>query len=447
MRNFVSHHVSAAVVGALLIAAAASVTPAHAQVPDARWQPWLGCWTQVSETRPVGAETEVKGMVCVVPAQNGDGVEVAVMADGKLLRSDLIAVTNQRVQKTIESCPGWETVVWSADGRRLLTRSEVRCAQTAVKSSSIFSISSEGEWIEVRGALVGTNSTVSVVRYRPAAFALKRVATVVGGVAQPFTLVSEVGVASRYARLAAGDRVDADAVLEVTKHVDSPVAEAWLNELQQGFDLDAKELVRVADAGMPSSVIDLMVALSNPKQFAVRRSAESGQSVNAVRRGTYGGGSVGYGGSRRYGSVYDCGYGFLPTTYGYYGDPCYPGYYGYGAYGYGSGYFGYGYGYPYGYSTYGGYYYGSRPLVIVPVGTLTGRERGQAVKGAGYTRRDGGGTSTTTGRPQSVGTSRDASAGSSSSGGQSTGSSSSTGSTSSGGDGGRTAKPRVPPGG
>jgi hypothetical protein len=443
MRNFVSHHVSAAALGVLLIAGAGRATPARAQVPDARFQPWLGCWSQVSETRPVGQEPGVKGLVCVVPAQTGDGVEVAVMADGKLLRSDLVAATNQRVQKTIESCPGWETVVWSADGRRLLTRSEVRCAQTTVKSSSIFSISSQGEWIEVRGALVGANSTVSVVRYRPAAFTLKRVASEVGGVAQPFTLVNEVGVASRYARLAAGERVDADAVLEVTKHVDSPVAEAWLNELQQGFDLDAKELVRIADAGMPANVIDLMVALSNPQAFAVARSGAPGEGVNAVRRGTFGGGSAGYGGSRRYGSVYDCGFGYLPTTYGYYGDPCYPGYFGYGAYGYGSGY--YGYGYPYGYNGYGGYYYGARPLVIVPAGTYSNQQRGQAVKGAGYTRRDGGGS--TTSRPQSSGTSRDASAGSGSSGSSSTGSSS-TGSTgSSGGDGGRTAKPRVPPGG
>ncbi|MDP1892018.1 MAG: hypothetical protein Q8K55_14085 [Gemmatimonadaceae bacterium] len=443
MRNFVSHHISAAAIGALLIAGAASATPARAQGTDARWQPWLGCWTQVSETRPTGAETGAKGMVCVVPAQTGNGVEVAVMADGKLVRSELIAATNERVQKTIESCPGWETVGWSADGRRLLVRSEVRCAQSAVKSSSIFSISSEGEWIEVRGALVGVNSTVSVVRYRPAAFALKRVATEVGGEPQPFTVVSEVGVSSRFARLAAGDRVDADAVLDVAKHVDSPVAEAWLNELQQGFDLDARELVRIADAGMPPNVIDLMVALSNPEEFAVRRNAEQGQNVREVRRGTFGEDS--YGRSRRYGSVYDCGYGYMPTTYGYYGDPCYPGYFGYGAYGYGSGY--YGYGYPYGYGTYGGYYYGSRPLIIVPAGTYTDQQRGQAVKGGGYTRR-GGGTTTTTSRPQSSGTSRDAAPSSGSSTGSSSGSSTSSGSTgSSGGDGGRTAKPRVPPGG
>jgi uncharacterized membrane protein YgcG len=310
-----------------------------------------------------------------------------------------------------------------------------------VKSSSIFAISAQGEWIEVRGALVGANSTVSVVRYSPAAFTLTRAATEVGGASQPFTVVGEVGVSSRYARFAAGDRVDADAVLDVTKHVDSPVAEAWLNELQQGFDLNARELARIADAGMPPNVIDLMVALSNPKEFAVRRNAESGQSVREVRRGTFDERSI-YGRSRRYGSVYDCGYGYLPPTYGYYGDPCFPGYFGYGAYGYGSGYYGYGYGYPYGYGSYGGYYYGSRPLVIVPAGTYTDQPRGQAVKGAGYTRRDGGGTSTTTSRPQSSGTSRDAAP----SGGSSTGTSSSTGSTSSGGSGGRTAKPRVPPG-
>ncbi|MBI2408610.1 MAG: hypothetical protein HYV19_09955 [Gemmatimonadetes bacterium] len=442
MRNFLLRHVHVATLGALLLGSAASAASLGAQQPDARWQPWIGCWSPRPAVRPEGAPDTSKNLVCVTPAKTGDGVEIAVMANDKLVRSEVIAALGQRVAKSIEGCPGWESATWSLDGHRLMARSEVTCGNTVVKSSSVFGISADGEWIEVRGALVGDRSTVNAVRYVAAPFTLKRT----GDAAQPFSVVADVSTPSRYARLAAGGRVSVDAVLDVTRHVEAPVAEAWLNEVQQGFEVNAKELVRLADAGMPPNVIDLLVALSNPRQFAVQRQDAASVGANVSRRGGYGGG-VGYG--RRFGSVYDCGYGFLPTTYGYYGDPCYPGYFGYGAYGYGSfgygaygygpSYYGYGYGYPYGYSSYGGYYYGPRPLVIVPSGGFTSQPRGQAVKGSGYTRRGGSGTTATPSQPRS-------STGSAQPGSSSSGSSSgsTSGSSGSGSSGGRTAKPRPP---
>ncbi len=421
----------------LMLASLASAGLLTAQVPDAHWQPWLGCWS-ASNGQTVrswtGATTD--GLVCIVPANSGQGVEVTVVANGTVVHREAIAATGQRVAKTVERCPGWESGTWSADNRRLFLRSEFTCGQTVVKGSSVFAISSEGDWIEVRGTTVGGNATARAIHYRPSGYTITKVA---GAVMDSVTLAlaPTQAFAARYARQGAGEAVRTDAVLEVAKAVDGQVAEAWLNELGQGFVLNARELVRLADAGMPPSMIDLMVALSYPTRFAVQRRAPDQTGRNAWEGASGGGGY--FGGSRLRGDEWNCRAGYLPTTYSAYsGDPCMSGYYGYGQ-GYGYGYGRYDYGLYNG--QYSGYYYGPLPLVIVPStpGT-TSQVEGQAVKGAGYTRRTGGQSAAPASTPRA--SSGDASG---SSGGQSTApASSSTGSGS--GDAGRTAKPRVPPG-
>jgi hypothetical protein len=134
------------------------------------------------------------------------------------------------------------------------------------------------------------------------------------------------------------------------------------------FGLDASELVRLADAGVPARVTDAMVAVSNPDVFAVARPEETARSRARLDDDIAG---------RR---VY------------VYMDPMYSPYrWGYTPYGYGYGY-GYGsYGYtPLGYGGYGGGYSGYPgyvpPIVIVnPQQPVT---RGRAVKGRGYTQGD-----------------------------------------------------------
>jgi len=440
MRNYSIDERRAAVLAGLLLAAgSAAVRTAGAQATDPRWQPWLGCWVS-ADARATRGGAAAGDMVCVIPAQHAPGVEVAVIANGRVLQSEIVNPTGQRVPKTVESCPGWESASWSSDERRLALRSEYTCGKTTVKGSSLFAMTTEGEWIEVRGALVGTNETVRAVRYRPLGVTLVRRSDAEAGDSMPFATRPMAGLASRSARLDAGQRVTPQDVLEVSHLVDPPVVGAWLNEMGEGFTLDAKELVRLADGGMPPNLIDLMVALSYPKVFAVTRAAPE-RRVGTGGAGTVGGMSSLYP-ARRYGSAWNCGYGYVPMTYNYFDDACYSGYYGYNAYGYGP----YGYG-PYGYGSYGygnGYYWGSNPFVIVQTTPGSAAARGQAVNGAGYTRRSGGGASPSSGSsgsyraPSSSGSGSSSSSGSTSSGGTS-------GSTSSGsGDGGRTAKPRPP---
>jgi hypothetical protein len=247
-----------------------------------------------------------------------------------------------------------------------------------------------------------------------------------------------MGLATRSARFAAGEPVRPEAVLEVTRQVEGPVAEAWVNEIGQRFAVDGKELVRLADAGMPSKMIDLLVALSYPDRFVLQRNT----IVSAPRVGGGSGAGAGVGSvyAGAYDRPWDCGYGNRMLAYGYYGDSCFPGYYGLSGYGYGGyGYGAYGYGgYPY-YGYGGGYYGGQQPIIIVPRNP-DGDQHGRAVNGAGYTR----GSSTparTGGNPVPDRTP-------SSSSGSSAGSSGSSGSSapvSAPSSEPRTAQPRVPP--
>ena len=421
---------AAVVMTAMLVAAPAATAQSQ---PDARWQPWLGCWV-ANMPRAAGAS---ETMVCVVPEESGSGVELTVIANNKVAHREIVNAAGVRTPKVFDTCPGWESASFSRDERRIFLRSEFACGKTMVDGSGVFAISDAGEWIEVRGSIIGGRSTVRAVRYRPAGRTLRRLAAGMASDSMPFAVVDE-REAARHQRFAAGAPLSADAVLEVAKSVQTPVAEAWLNELGQTFALNGKELVRLADAGMPSSVIDLMVALSYPKRFAVRRAEYEGTGAGGaitVETPTLTSESA----NRRRDN---CGYSAYP---GYYGDQCYPGYFGYGVYGYDP-YYNSAYGRMYGYSYgglydgyyggyYGGYYYGSRPIIIVNTGSNdnTPAPRGQAVKGQGYTRQGSGG-SPSTNTTGSSGSSGSSSSGSSSSGSSSSGSSSS----------GRTAKPRPP---
>lgn len=423
--------------------AAAQTAGANTASADARWQPWLGCW--IAET-PSATDASA-GMVCLVPESRGSGVELVVIAKNAVTHRERFDASGERVTKDFDGCPGWESATFSRDERRVLFRSQFTCGKTTVQGSGVFAISENREWIDVSGSVVGGQSTVRAVRYRPAGRELRRLADAVASDAMPFDVVTE-RPALRYARIDAGRPVRTDAVLEVAKQVAPTVAEAWVHELQQGFELNGKELTRLADAGLPSSLIDLMVAQTYPERFQVTRAGEMSGGGIAIsqprstseearlRRSQY----CGYGYASMYPSYYDdpCNYGY-PMYGGYWMDP-----FGYSRYGYGA-YSGYGYGYG-GY--YGGYYWGPRPIVIVNGGASgNAPQRGRAVKGAGYTRGGGGSAtpSRTDGGQSAVSGGSTRSSGSGSSAGSSSGSSSSGSSQgSSSGSSGRTAKPRPP---
>jgi hypothetical protein len=117
-------------------------------------------------------------------------------------------------------------------------------------------------------------------------------------------------------------------VKEASAMISPRAVEAALVEAKASFDLNSKAVLDLDKAGVPESVIDLMVAVSYPKRFIVDRAGSSSASA-----------STSYGGFGPYASPYDdllydtfwaspyASYYYSPFGYAYwagYGVPYYP---------------------------------------------------------------------------------------------------------------------------
>ena len=381
-------------------------------VDDPRWRAFLGCWSPLS---PDGVVPAGSALTCVVPAGAGaSGVERLTVADGRVTARERLDATGERRARSEDGCDGYEQAQWSADGRRLHVRSSATCATGVSRASTgIIAFAPDGDWIEVRSASVGTGAGVRVNRFRAAS----------PGSALPAEVSAALATARRDddARVALGAPVSTDEVADAVRLSDAAVVEAWLAARGQGFKLDAARLVSLADRGVPARVIDVMVALSYPKTFALN--AATGDQERRARAATNGGRQVAQvAGPVAWLMNSPYGYGALgwnPYRYGAYGYNAY----GYNQYGY-NGFFG------------SGFYPGGNPVVIVVREPQPATERARAINGRGYTR-GGDGISSPGATPRASASSGGYSSGSSSSG-SSAGSSGSSG----GEGGGRTAKAR-----
>ncbi len=371
----------------------AGVVPStvSAQDMDARWLPWLGCWEAVQ-----GGEEAP--LLCVRPAAQGAGVEFVTWADGKETASETILADGVPQNAEREDCRGLEEARFSDDGRRVYLKSDYVCEGGVERSTSgILAMTNPMEWVDIKAV----EGTPWVLRYR-----LARASSVEEAGME--NVVASRASSVKAARLFASSRLTEDDLIEVAGKVDAAAVEALMVERGDPFAVNAGMLIRLADAGVPESVIDLAVALSFPDRFAVKAGPvpveeyATGDDYTPRRRIYMG---VGYG-----------GFGYSPFGYSPYA-------YGYGGYGYGYG--GYGYG---GYGGDGGYYQPS-PIVVQPRSS-----GGGWIGGQGYSRR--GSSSGSTGRqarPRSGSAGSGGGSRATSSPGVSRGGSSSTG---------RTAKPR-----
>ena len=403
-----------------LLAVPSLASAQNSQQLDARWQPWIGCWKPaaqgptISFSQPRASDAP---LVCVIPATGASAsssVDVLTVADGKIVARDNIAATGQNVARSKDGCNGVENANWSSDNRRVYVSSDFTCPGGLKRTSSgLFAISPTGQWVNVQSINSSGNKGVRTLRYTDAGI--------------PNTIPSEISqalgdrsLAISTARAAAGARLTSADVVEASRKVDSSVVEAWIVDRGQTFAVDAKQLIALADAGVPSNVTDAMVAVSYPKAFVVNHqpdalganAAESTQDVSGVGVERSNPRQVQVMMVPAYSPYGYSQFGFSP--FDYYG-------YGYSPYGYSPyGYSPYGYS-PYGYSPYGGYYspyagyggYGG--LYAPPIIVLRGSQptqQGYAVKGHGYTQtapRSGGSTSeprptTSSPPPSSAGT-------------------------------------------
>lgn len=304
------------------------------------WNAWIGCWSPDLGTDAFAPPSGEPSALCVIPA--GGGVELLSIEDGAIVDREVMGVSGSQAAFERDGCTGTETLTWSADGQRIFQRGSFECPGALRRvSSGIFAVNRSGEWIAVEAVSVAGEPEVRAVTYRPAP-------TVAEQIEEVRQAVEGRSMAIDAARSAAGSRTEIADVLEAERLVDVAAVEGWLIEQEQGFDIDAARLIALAEAGVPDRLIDLMVALSYPRVFAIDRTSREGEIADregGPRRPTRGGIPV-----------------YYPRFGGYY-----PGYMGGGWYG--------------------------RPVIIVrDPDVRSGNSGGRAVKGRGYTRSNGGGS-------------------------------------------------------
>jgi len=419
MRNRAAAVAGVMLAAIVMLASGAAFARVSAQTAqaDARWQPWLGCW------EPVGAGDDSYGrMLCVLPAEGTRGVDLASVDSGQVLARERVVANGQQMNSDQGGCKGWKSATWSPNGAQLYLKSDFDCEGLNRKSTGIFAMAPGGIWLDVQGVSAKDGGGVRVIRYRPA-----QAPDALRDELARVTAARELSLST--ARTAVTGDVSVKEVVDASHAVDPSVVEAWLIERGQKFDVDSKQLVQLADAGVPNRVIDAMVALSYPKQFAI---AGTGEDIG-MRSGEVALQEEGGSGRVIHSMM------MYPYGYGYYGFSPFD--YFYSPYGY-SPYYGYGLGY--------GWYPSGVPVVIIRnPNDVAARQHGRVVNGRGYVRGGSGSDGNSRGsvprRTREDWGSSNTGSSTSRGGSTNTGSSVTSSPSSSGSQGtGRTAKPRKP---
>lgn len=251
----ITHRKAFGLIVVLVLAGLALAAPTEAQT-DTRWTPYLGCW------QPAGGSSD-GGVLCFRPMDGDVGVEMVTVADGEIVMTEIFRAdgTPQSIER--EGCTGSETAEFSSDSRRIYTRSLYTCAGDVSRGASgIMSIVSPTEWLDVRSVGV-EGERMAWVQFYESADPLK-VQEI--GLAD---ITADLGLAIRSSRMAASAPIDVEDILEATEHVDDKTVEAWIAERGDRFTLAASDLIALDDAGLSAQIIDVMVAVSNPRHFQV----------------------------------------------------------------------------------------------------------------------------------------------------------------------------------
>lgn len=302
------------ITGALIAAALLVTAQVEAAAAEDRWLPYQGCWRAADA--PAGA------LLCIVA--EGDGVRLVEIADGKVLRDSRVFANGTPQAISREGCTGNESARWSGDGQRVYLETTMTCGeQLQRKTSGMFALLSSHEWLSIHAIEVGKEAAVRSVKYD----AVESPEGIPAGITEA---LKANRLARETARAAASQELDLHDVAEAAGAVHGRAVEALLMAREQGFDLDGRKLVLLADAGVPDYLIDAVVAVSNPHVFAVRAPQAVVQTEEAPRPRS--------------------AYADRCDRYSWYDPWCDGSYYGYSRYSpWGSHYSPYSYGYGYGY--------------------------------------------------------------------------------------------------
>ncbi len=261
----------AVLAGVLLATSSLQAQSAGPRV-DPRWRPFLGCWATF------GAGTRGP-TVCLLPTDAPERIEMVSVSSDSVLSRTIVTSNGVRTAVTRDGCSGWESGTWSDDDRRLFTRAEFSCGGGATQvATGVYSMTTPEAFARIEGV-----KTKGTARARVVNFVWVDTVRVPPAVASRLPDFTALRISGSRAE-AASDLVLPD-VIEATKTVESDVAEAWIANRGQPFAVSARNLRSLRDAGVPSTVIDMVVAVSHPKAFAVTPGLPPGASAQAFTPG------------------------------------------------------------------------------------------------------------------------------------------------------------------
>jgi hypothetical protein len=222
---------------------------------DARWTPWLGCWTPDDGVPVEGTTPTPAVLVCVSPAEGRSGIVIRTFVDDRVILEEGIAADGQQHPPREAGCQGWQLEEWSSSGKRIFTSAESTCAgERFVRLSGFTTITPDDRWVDIQAVTAGGRTGMRVRGYRR--FLGPRPATSADQDPLPHARVGPMTF---------------DEVKEASAKLVPVVVEAAIAETRVEFTANAKSVVALADAGVSRRVIDLIIALDYPNRFVIMR--------------------------------------------------------------------------------------------------------------------------------------------------------------------------------
>ena len=103
---------------ALVLLAAMPASAQDTPLADARWAPWLGCWSLIQDDRgSLDAATTGPDdvLVCVLPASEGRGVGMTTFVGGRSVVQQTIVADGASHPVSEPACSGSQRSEWVAD--------------------------------------------------------------------------------------------------------------------------------------------------------------------------------------------------------------------------------------------------------------------------------------------------------------------------------------------
>lgn len=231
---------------------------------DARWLPWIGSWRIVSNTVNTSeSDLTEEYILTVSPGDDNNSVTIKTCLDQTVISEEKITADGVRRSLPDEGCTGWYLYSWSETGKRLLLNSESSCQDNPLRLiSGISFIDNKGEWLNIRLLKSGEEKAVTISRYR----------NVDSYQATPGSINAADPV---FSRISAGTALSISEIIELSSRIEPEVLEAAIIELRKPFPINSKQLTLLADAEVPSQIVDIMVALSFPEKFTVEQISTS----------------------------------------------------------------------------------------------------------------------------------------------------------------------------